>query len=328
MPYHHLNRAERGVIHRMRIEGFSVAQMAAALGRHRSTVYRELKRNAAGPRSYVDAVAHTRYRKRIRWPRRRPRQEHRALMRYVHQGLKRYWSPEQIAGRLSVDYPEDPSMRICTMTIYRYVAADRRADGGLWQYLRQSRKKKRKRYRSNDQRGQLQGRTFIEDRPAIVDEQGRYGDWEADTVWGSTRTAYLATFVERKSLYLIARKLPDRTARSLNRAAYRAFQVLPEALRKTVTVDNGKEFAAFEELERKIGASIYFAHPYAAWERAINENINGLLRQFLPKKTDLAAYSGQAIQRAVTLLNNRPRKKLGYQTPNEVIKNAVVALDM
>lgn len=328
MPYHHLNRAERGVIHRMRIEGFSVAEMAAALGRHRSTIYRELKRNAVSTRSYVGMVAHTMYRKRQRWVRHRPRQDHRALMQYVHSGLKRYWSPEQIAGRLRVDYPNDRSMRICAMTIYRHVARDRGGGGTLWQSLRQSRKKKRKRYRSNDQRGHLQGRTFIEDRPAIVDEQGRYGDWEADTVCGNSRKAYLATFVERKSLYLIARKMPDHTAKSLNHAACIAFKAIPKTLRKTITVDNGKEFAAFSELERRLGPEIYFAHPYAAWERAINENTNGLLRQFLPKKTDLAAYSGQAVQKAVRLLNNRPRKKLGYQTPNEVLNNAAVALDM
>jgi IS30 family transposase len=242
--------------------------------------------------------------------------------------LKRYWSPEQIAGRIRLDYPHDPTMRISWMTIYRYVRADREAGGTLWRYLRQARKKKRKRYGSNDQRGHLQGRTFIDERPAAVDARSRFGDWEADTMWGISRNAYLATFVERKSLYLIARKMNNRSARSLNEAALSGFKTIPKPLRKTLTVDNGKEFAGFSELQRRLGTDIYFAHPYAAWERGANENINGLLRQFLPKKTDLANYSEYLIRQAVKLINHRPRKKLGYRTPHEVFKMATVALDL
>lgn len=249
-------------------------------------------------------------------------------MTYIQKKLKRYWSPEQISGRLRLDYSHTPAMRISWMTIYRSIRADRAAGGTLWQCLRQSRKKKRKRYGSNDQRGHLQGRTFIDERPPIVDAQSRFGDWEADTMWGTSRKAYLATFVERKSLYLIARKMNDRTASALNRAAVAGFKAIPKALRKTLTVDNGKEFAAFMELQRRLGLAVYFAHPYAAWERGINENTNGLLRQFIPKKTDLAHYSEQAIRKAVQRINHRPRKKLRYRTPHEVFKNACVALDM
>jgi len=328
MPYHHLNRAERKVIHHMRIEGFSVASMAKALGRHRSTIYRELKRNALGPNSYVWNKAHTRYRRRLFWKRPRPQLAHLELTRYIQKKLKRYWSPEQIAGRLHLDYPHDPTMRISWMTIYRYVRADREAGGTLWRYLRQARKKKRKRYGSNDQRGHLQGRTFIDERPTAVDARSRFGDWEADTMWGISRNAYLATFVERKSLYLIARKMKDRSSSALNRAAIAGFKTVPRALRKTLTVDNGKEFAAFIELQRRLGAAVYCAHPYAAWERGTNENTNGLLRQFIPKKTNLAYYSEQAIREAVKRINHRPRKKLGYRTPHEVFKMATVALDL
>ena len=328
MPYHHLNRDERKVIHHMRIAGFSISNTAQALGRHRSTIYRELKRNALGPNSYVDERAHAMYRRRLFWTRSRPRRDHFPLMTYIQKKLKQYWSPEQIAGRIRIDYPHDSVMRVSWMTIYRSIGADRETGGALCQYLRQSRKKKRKRYGSNDQRGHLQGRTFIDERPQIVNAQSRFGDWEADTMWGTSRNAYLATFVERKSLYLIARKMNDRTASALNRAAVAGFKTIPRNLRKTLTVDNGKEFAAFMELQRRLGADIYFAHPYAAWERGINENTNGLLRQFIPKKTDLAHYSEQAIRKAVQRINHRPRKKLGYRTPHEVFQHACVALDM
>lgn len=328
MPYHHLNRTERKVIHQMRIEGLSATATARALGRDRSTIYRELKRNASGPKSYVDERAHAMSLRRRFWKRRRPRGNHGPLMAYIREKLKRYWSPQQIAGRIRLDYPRDRAMRVSWMTIYRSIRADRETGGTLWQCLRQSRKKKRKRYGSNDQRGHLQGRTFIDERPQVVDAQSRFGDWEADTMWGTSRKAYLATFVERKSLYLIARKMNDRTASALNRAAVAGFKAIPKALRKTLTVDNGKEFAAFMELQRRLGVDIYFAHPYAAWERGINENTNGLLRQFLPKKTDLAQYSEQAIRKAVQHINHRPRKKLRYRTPHEVFKYACVALDM
>jgi len=328
MPYTHLSRAERKVIHQMRIAEFSVSDTARALGRDRSTIYRELKRNALSPNSYVWNKAHTRYRRRLFWQRRHPRRDHGALMHYIQRKLKQHWSPEQIAGRLRLDFPHDPAMRVSWITIYRYVRADRKSNGTLWQCLRQSRKKKRKRYGSTDQRGHLQGRTFIDERPPVVDAQSRYGDWEADTMWGTSRTAYLATFVERKSLFLIARKMKDRSSASLNQAAVLGFEHIPKALRKTLTVDNGKEFAAFTELEHRLGVNIYFAHPYAAWERAINENTNGLIRQFIPKKTDIALYSEMAIRKAVNFINHRPRKKLKYRTPYEVFKRACVALDM
>lgn len=330
MPYHHLTRQERSVIHRMRINGFAVPEMAKALGRHRSTIYREFGRNAAGPNSYVGATAHTMYRKRLRRARshKRFRQDYGSVMAHVRTRLKRRWSPEQVANKIVLEFPKNPRMRLCTMTIYRYIRADKAKGGQLHTHLRHSRKKKHKRYGGSDQRGHIRGRVLIDERPAIVDKQTRFGDWEADTMWGSTRKAYLATFVDRKSLYLIVRKMPDRTADSLNRAALSGFRHIPESLRCSLTVDNGKEFADFAELQRRLGMDVYFAHPYAAWERPINENINGLIRQYVPKKTDIASYSFQYIAAMVTALNNRPRKKLGYKTPYEVFSNAKVALDM
>jgi IS30 family transposase len=328
MSYSHLNRSERFLLHRMRIEGYSVSAIARALQRHRSTVYRELKRNALGPASYVGAKAHTMYRDRLRWKRHRPRRDHTRLMGYVSLKLAEHWSAEQIAGRLKLDYPAAPDMRISFMTIYRFVFCNAAPGGTLWKCFRQSRKKKRKRYGSNDQRGHLQGRTLIDDRPSLVANQSRFGDWEADTMRGCTKGAYLATFVERKSLFTVVRRMKNRSAAELNRVAEVAFKTIPKALRKTLTVDNGKEFAFFSALQKALGFSIYFAHPYASWERGINENTNGLLRQYFPRKTAIENYSHQYIATAVRELNNRPRKKLNYRTPHEVFNEQCVALDM
>jgi len=302
----------------MRVAGQGVAAIAQALGRHRSSIYRELRRNACGPHAYSGAVAHTMYRKRRKRVCPRPRRDHCGLMAYVHDKLRGLWSPEQIAGRLQIEFPSCPAMRIAPITVYRHVWSDKAQAGTLYTCLRHSRKKKRKRHGSTDRRGRILGCTLIDERPSIVQAQERFGDWEADTIWGCTKNAYVATFVERKSLFLVARKMPDRCAASLNRAAVDAFKAVPNHLRHTLTVDNGKEFAGFDVLAKRLSIEVFFAHPYAAWERGTNENLNGLLRQYVPKKTDIAGYSAQRIARFVTELNDRPRKKLGYRTPREV----------
>lgn len=318
MSYCHVSKSERICIHRWRLEGVSMAEMAQRLSRSRTTIYRELKRNAEGPNCYVGVRADTMYRKRIRWRRRRLRQGCQVLMNFVQRQLTQRWSPDQIANKVKETFPKDSHMRISVMTIYRFVAANKRDGGELYSYLRHSRKKRRKRYGSNDKRGHMQGRVFIEERPSIVDRQERCGDWEADTMRGCTRGEYLATFVERKTLYTIVRKMKDCSAAEMLRAARSAFKDIPKALRKTMTVDNGKEFACFPHLQEKLGFKVYFAHAYASWERGINENTNGLLRQYIPKKTAIESYSHQYLTAAVMQLNDRPRKKLGYKTPNEV----------
>ena len=157
MLYHHLTRQERFVIHRMRVAGFGANEMAQALGRHRSTIYRELRRNALGPKQYVGPVAHTMYRKRRKRVCLRPRRDHRKLMAYVHEKLHKYWSPEQIAGRLQIDFPARPTMRIAPITIYRYVWLNKASGGKLHTCLRHSRKKKRKRHGTTDRRGRIVG---------------------------------------------------------------------------------------------------------------------------------------------------------------------------
>jgi IS30 family transposase len=159
-----------------------------------------------------------------------------------------------------------------------------------------------------------------------VNRKQRFGDWEADTIEGVGKKGYVATFVERKSKFLVAYPLKNKTAESFTKGAARAFRSIPETGRKTITVDNGKEFAAHKDLARILGATVYFAHPYHSWERGLNEHTNGLIRQYLPKSRTLLDLSARELARIVWRLNNRPRKSLGYRTPREVFFKQPLAL--
>jgi IS30 family transposase len=220
--------------------------------------------------------------------------ERRSLTEYW---LRRFWSPEQIAGRLN-----DAASK---STIYRMI----RAEHPRWRaYLRGPLKRIRRYER-------IRNRKMMDPRPEIVDQKLRTGDWEADTIRGPmSSSACVMTLVERRSGYLIARLLEDHSADTLNRAAIDALQGFPVY---TITVDNGMEFAKFTVLEEKLGAEVYFAHEHCPWERGLNETTNGLLRQFFPKGTDFATVSQSQLALAVSLLNSRPRKTRNFQTPEE-----------
>lgn len=326
MTYHHLNRSERVVIHSMREQGRSLRFIGLALKRSPSTISRELRRNR-GMGAYDPFIANWYATHRRRWTRPKPKREHRALMRYVLARLNEAWSPEQIAGRLRhVEYVDTPSMHVSHETIYRHIRVDHRDGGQLYRCLRHGRRKYDKRLAPCPSRGRIADRVSIDERPQRVNEQHDIGDWEADTVFGRKGTGYIATLVDRKSLYLVARLLPDLKAKTFNRAVLEGLKRIPNALCKTVTCDNGSEFSEFKELEQKLQCRVYFAHPYHAWERAINENTNGLLRQYIPKKTDLRKWNQRQLSRVVQKLNQRPRRKLNYRTPSEVFAKAAVAL--
>lgn len=320
MSYIHLSKEERRCIHRWRVEGVTVAAMAERLARARSTIYRELKRNACGPNSYVDAKADTMYRKRMRWRRRRPKRDDGTLMAMVESRLSKLWSPEQIAQYLRQRAYALVSKRwISHSTIYRYIHERKRHGARLHTFLRRYGNLRPKRYGGGpDGRGRITDRVLIDERPIIVDQQLRVGDWEGDTLHGPGHKGSIVTFVDRKTLYTLALWMPDRTCASLIAAARKCFGRIPHALRHTMTVDNGPEFRNHKELSRATGMPIYFAHPYASWERAINENTNGLLRQFIPKKQPLNELRAGQVQHATHALNHRPRKKLEYRTPHEV----------
>ena len=180
-------------------------------------------------------------------------------------------------------------------------------------------KKRRKQRKYGTGRSLIPGRVSISERPAIVDERSRFGDWEGDTVEGKKGSGGVATHVERKSRYLITAKLPNKQAETMANQTSIAFRRIPICLRHTLTVDNGKEFAAFKQMEQRTGLKIYFADPYSAWQRGTNENTNGLLRQYYPKGYDFTKLTEEALAKAVRKLNHRPRKCLGYRTPHEVL---------
>jgi IS30 family transposase len=317
MPWTHLTLEQREVLAQMICRGEHPDDIAAAVGCHRGTVYRELRRNRTDE-SYFPARAQAVADGRRRASKSAWKMEHPPLADYVKGKLQKYWSPQQIAGRVKIDFPKDPAMRVSHQGIYDWIAAQK-AWGGSWRScLRQGHRKRRKRYGTAEKRGRIVGRVGIEERPPEVAARSRAGDWESDTIAGAGSTACLASHVERTSRFTVLAKLPDARAASLNAGTIRAFGrhgALPLA---TLTADNGKEFAAHAELTAALGLAVFFAHPYHAWERGLNENTNGLVRQFFPKGMDLAAVTDGQVRRVEHLLNTRPRKCLGYRTPLEV----------
>ena len=311
MTYTHLTREERYQIHALRRQDISLAVIAAELGRSRSTISRELKRNASA-QGYKPARAHDRARARQK-ARRNARQFDAQQWRQVHCYLRLQLSPDQVSGRLK----EEGGLRISHECIYQHIYKDKRAGGDLIEHLR-CQKVRRKRYGSGqERRGTLKGRICIEQRPAIVEARSRIGDWEGDTVIGKGHQGVLVTLVERKSRYTLAQQLDSRHSAGVTEAVIALLRP-HKSLCQTITFDNGKEFAEHAFIADSLGANVYFAHPYHSWERGLNENTNGLLRQYFPKSTNLRKISQHEVDDALYRLNHRPRKCLNYRTPHEV----------
>jgi transposase, IS30 family len=323
MSYCHLTPKERYVISHLRSQ-FSLREIARRLGRSHSTISREIRRN--GPKYpggvywyyYIDPVVE----KRRHQARSHRRQSHLPLVEYVEKKLRLQWPPEVIAQKLRLDFPHDKRMRISHETIYRWVFLNAEQGGTLYRHLRRSHKRRRRQKRYGAGRRFIPGRVGIAERPTIVSERNRFGDWEADLILGRRGLGAIATHVERKSRYLMASRLSDRRAETFNAASLPMYQAVPAALCQTLTLDNGKEFSGFKELEEGTGLKVYFADPYASWQRGVNENTNGLLRYYFPKGTDLRRISDAKLAKAVERLNHRPRKCLGYRTPHEVFFEA------
>ena len=307
--YTQLTREERYQISALKTAGQSKAQIAKVLGRHKSTIGREMERNR-GLRGYrpkqADSLAVNRRQEKVSC-----RISHESWMR-VEQLTREYWSPEQVSLWLR----QEESLHVSPEWIYQYILRDKRSGGDLYQYLR-CQKQRKKRYGAPDRRGQLKGRVSIDERPEVVNERTRIGDWEADTVIGKQGSAVLVTLVERKTRWSMIGKAPDRTAQKVRAVIVK--RLLPFASHvKTLTYNNGKEFALHQEIDKELQSNGYFAHPYHSWERGLNENTNGLIRQFFPKGKGLSEVTDEEIQRVMDKLNNRPRKCLGLKTPNQV----------
>lgn len=326
MPYHHLTPMERGQMQAFERQGLSQRAIARALGRNPSSISREFARNGARRNGYDAARAQKRYERVRKASRRTTSLSHLPLRRYLFEKMIEGWSPEQVAGRLWLDFPGKPRMRVSHETIYRSLYADEKLRNVLLPYLRQRRPRRRKRGQRRPTRPFIPNRVGIESRPPEVDALERYGDWEGDLVIGAKQEGAIVTLVERKSMLLRSEALPSRHAKGVAEKVISALRSLPPHWVKTITFDNGSEFAHHERMAKALGADIYFAHPYAAYERARNENTNGLLRQYLPKSTSFKDLSQLKLQQYVHELNNRPRKKHGYRTPHEVFLEDTVAL--
>lgn len=321
MSYHHFTPEQRNELSALLQAGLKKKDIARQLRKHRTSLWRELNRNPSSKekkkynaRSAKQAtknrriMANARFRKFDRNP---------WLRIYVVKKIKKYWSPEQIAGRLEKKYRLDKSCHVGKDSIYKFIYQDRM---DLVKYLRCQKGKYRRRYGTRireKQREELKKRR-IDQRPGIVEIRARIGDWEGDTVIGTDRKPAILTHLERKSGLLLADKLERATGEATREKTTQTFKRIPNGKKHTVTYDNGSEFSEHELLERKTGMAVYFAYPYHSWERGANENANGLLRQFFPKKIPFASITQEQIQKAVRLLNNRPRKRHNYLTPYEV----------
>lgn len=311
MRYRHLIQEERYQISALKEAGWSQKAIAAKLGRHASSISRELTRNRvfdAYQPQVAGILASARSQKSASNARRVPD----AAWQFACQKLAETWSPQQIAGHQRVEHLP----RISHESIYQRIYEDKRASGTLHLALR-IHKQRRKRRGVRERRGTIPNRVSIDQRPAIVAKRARYGDWEADLVIGARHSQALVTINERKSRYALITRVNSKQAAGVSQAIIE--QLKPFAhMAHTLTTDNGKEFAQHERVAEELNLGYYFAHPHAAWERGANENLNGLLRQFFPKHRKLEQVSDHEIALAQNRLNHRPRKCLGYKTPHQV----------
>lgn len=317
-PYKHLSQEERELIAVQFSAGSSLGEIAKAVGRDRSTISRELRRNSPPERRrYVPCRAHARACERKTQANKHERLKNDLVRQYVKDGLTKGWSPEQISGRIRIDHQ---GQSINHEAIYQYIYHPQNPDRlEMIQLLRRAHKKRRnKSIGRKVRKATIPNRISIDARPKSVESRRYYGHWEGDSLISRKSKAALNTLVERKSRLVLITKLPRKSADETNRAVMDRLKTLPAKGRQTLTLDNGTENAKHEILSAKLGIRCYFARPYASWERGTNENANGLIRWYLPKGTDFRKITSEQIARIEKLLNTRPRKCLGYKTPLEV----------
>ena len=312
MTYRQITSEERYTVSLCRQKKMTVSQIAEFTGRHRSTIYREINRNKSNDGRYRPSKAQERTNGRRRRSRRNHRFGQDELAR-VEALIREDWSPEQISGTLK----KDGTLNISHEAIYQHIWRDKKQGGDLYKHLRGAQKKKRKRYGRNDSRGRLAGKRMISERPPEVEGRMRIGDWESDTVMGSSADKHcIFTMVERLSGYTAIGKMKNRTKEELTK---RASELIRAQKREvfTMTTDNGTEFHDYKHIEELTGVVFYFANPHHAWERGTNENTNGLIRQYLPKGKSMAQLTQEECNWIADRLNDRPRKRLGFKTPRE-----------
>jgi len=313
--YTQITLDDRYTIYHERKQGKSCSDIAKSLGMHRSSIYRELSRNKCPSHGYYYVENADAYSRTRRSASRRNRRYNECDYAIVRQYLRKKYSPEQITGYLkSIGKPA-----ISHETIYQYVWRDKANGGILWTHLRQSSKRRRKRYKAYDSRGRLADKRHISERPDTVETRKYKGHWEIDTVHGKGSLDCIVTLLERKTGLVMIGKLPNKTTASLNKKTISLIKRSPINF-KTITADNGTEFHQYKKIEQQCNLKFYFATPYHSWERGSNENVNGLIRQYLPKGASMAQLTQQQCDAIAGKLNNRPRKRHGYKTPLEKMK--------
>ena len=310
MKYNHLSQNERYQIFALMKAGLNQTQVALTLGRSKSTISREIQRNS-GLKGYRPKQATLKSEVRALGSRNAKKVSVYTL-KSAFDLVRQEWSPEQIAGTMNISHE----------TVYRHVYADKDCGGKLFMHLR-SQKKRRKRYASGRQRrGQIPNRRSIHERPAVVDLRLEVGHWEGDTVIGARHKQAIVTLVERKSGYAKLFKVKNKTAELVSAAMIKSLKPF-DGLVDTITLDNGKEFADHQRVDLELGSTIYFADPFASWQRGTNENFNGLLRQYIPKDRPLSTVTQEELKMIENKLNHRPRKRLGFRTPHEVFHESL-----
>lgn len=314
MTYDQLTLDERYTISKLRMAGFGAGRIGEIMGRHRSTIHREVERNSIAildRTTYCPTKAQKKRNGRLRMSRRGRQHQVSEYVR-VEQLLKKQWSPEQVASTLK----KQGEFAISHQTIYRHVRRDWKAGGKLYLQLRH-RYKRRKRHYGLERRGRLQGKRMIDERPAEVEARQQPGHWEIDTVMGAgSEKPCIVTLVERATGYVLIGKLPNRTTMATNKRIIALIKAsgLPFL---TLTPDNGTEFHNYRAIETATGVTVYFAQPHHPWERGTNENTNGLIRQYLPKGVSMADVTQAQCNMIAYKLNTRPRKRYGYDTPQQ-----------
>jgi IS30 family transposase len=318
--YRRLARTERYQIAALLQRGDAIRTIARTLGRSPSTISRELKRNVhplLNKRAYFPGVADERaqkFQKNIK-PKLRKIESNQECESYVRRKLLINWSPEQISGRMQLESKTTPPSY---STVYRFIYRNALSSQDLWRSMRKPRvcRIRRNQWENRPYQGQIRNRVWIDDRPKIVEERSRYGDYERDTVHGTKSSPQIIlSIVDRRSRITFLSRLAEKSAALVHQATVASLRGNPHC--HTITNDNGKEFVDHEQTAADLNCKVYFSHPYHSWERGTNENTNGLLRQYFPKGTSFASLTDESIRTVQDLLNTRPRKCLGYQTPLE-----------
>ena len=317
--YKQLTYEQRCQIYILKKSGMKQQAIADTISVSQSAISRELKRNT-GDRGYRHHQAQQKSDERRAEAEKAVKMTP-EMIQLIESKLREKWSPEQISGWL-LDETEE---RLSHETIYLHIWADKASGGKLFTHLRRKGKSYQPRGKSQAGRGHIKNRISIDERPAIVDEKTRVGDWEIDLVIGKGHRGALVTIVERATSFTVSKRINDKSAKTVTAATIALLEPLKEAV-LTITADNGKEFAYHEQITAALDAKVYFADPYSSWQRGLNENTNGLLRQYWPKKTDFKKVTANRVSAVIIQINDRPRKKLRYKTPAKLMAEHMAAI--